>query len=217
MASRRRACRDRARCAPDERSRTGLSKHVVGFSRLGDHGEAEAVEPRHEARGYEGGVLTGALRAGWYDVDLNGCDTRNDILFRDLKQVVYKPGSDCKVAKGTLADPYTGTSINFIQGSTSSAVQIDHVVALSAAWRTGAKQWKAELRLFYANDPLVLLAVDGPANNQKSDKDAAVWVVPENPAYRCKYVAKQIAVKTKYELWVTDDEHTAMADVLGGC
>ena len=79
--------------------------------------------------------------------------------------------------KGTLKDPYTGTKINFVQGKkTSSAVQIDHVVALAAAWRAGANQWKPELRLFYTNDPLVLLAVDGPANNDKSDGDAADWL-----------------------------------------
>jgi len=166
--------------------------------------------------------MTGYSRAqfgsAWDDVDLNGRDTRNDILVRDLKQVVFNGSSDCKVAEGTLRDPYTATTINFVQGpKTSSAVQIDHLVALAAAWRTGAKQWKPELRLFYANDSLVLLAVDGPANNQKSDKDAAAWVVPNNPAYQCKYVAKQIAVKTKYELWVTQPERTAMSGMLSGC
>lgn len=153
----------------------------------------------------------------WHDVDLNGCSTRNDILTRDLRQVVFKASDDCVVAKGTLRDRYTGTSIAFVQGpSTSSKVQIDHVVALAAAWRTGAKQWSADRRLFYANDGLVLLAVDGPTNGAKGDKDAAAWLPPNVP-YRCRYVARQIAIKTKYELWVTQPERMTMTGVLSGC
>jgi hypothetical protein len=156
----------------------------------------------------------------WYDVDLNDCDTRNDILARDLTKVVFKHGPTCKaatVATGTLADPYTGTTIKYVQGKkTSSAVQIDHVVALAAAWHTGAKQWSADLRLFYANDPLVLLAVDGPANQEKSDGDAAEWLAP-NAKHDGRYVAKQIAIKTKYSLWVTQPERMAMSAVLQDC
>jgi hypothetical protein len=152
----------------------------------------------------------------WYDVDLNGCDTRNDILARDLKQVVFKGKSQCKVAKGTLKDPYTGKTINFAQGKTSLSVQIDHVVALADAWRTGARKWKPELRLFYANDPLVLLAVDGPANHAKSDGDAAAWL-PPNSSFDCRYVARQIAIKTKYSLWLTPPEREAMSNVLDAC
>ena len=123
--------------------------------------------------------------------------TRATTSSRDLKQVVYKAGSDCVVTKGTLQDRYTATTINFVRGQgTSLKVQIDHVVALGAAWRTGAKQWTSDRRLFYANDTMVLLAVDGPANGQKSDGDAADWL-PPNAAYDCRYVAKQIAIKTK--------------------
>jgi hypothetical protein len=80
---------------------------------------------------------TKSFGPAWYDVDLNSCDTRNDALARDLAQVVYRGKSRCRVAKGTLKDPYTGKTINFVQGKTSSAVQIDHVVALADAWRTG--------------------------------------------------------------------------------
>ena len=153
----------------------------------------------------------------WSDVDLNGCNTRNDILVRDLRQVVFEAGSDCVVATGRLQDSYTGKTINFVRGKkTSSKVQIDHVVALAAAWRTGAKRWTADERLFYANDGLVLLAVDGPTNQDKSDGDAADWL-PTNTAYDCKYAAKQIAIKTNYELWVTQSVRSAMADVRGGC
>ena len=151
----------------------------------------------------------------WDDVDHNGCQTRDDILQRDLKPFTFKAGDDCQVVKGTLHDPYTGKTIHFLRGvKTSVAVQIDHVVALADAWRTGAAKWKAKRRLAYANDPAVLLAVDGPANNQKSDGDAAEWLPPK---FTCRYVAQQIAIKMKYSLWVTSAEHDAMAGVLVGC
>ena len=154
----------------------------------------------------------------WADVDRNGCDTRNDMLRRDLTDLALKPDTrDCVVLSGILNDPYTATLINFLRGSsTSSAVQIDHVVALSDAWQKGAQQLTEAQRLSFANDPLNLLAVDGPANQQKSDGDAATWL-PPNKSYRCDYVARQISVKSSYGLWVTRAEHDAMTRVLGDC
>ena len=156
--------------------------------------------------------------AAWSDVDHNGCDTRNDILKRDMTNVTFKPGThDCVVKTGTLNDPYTGKTINFVRGQhTSTAVQIDHVVALSDAWQKGAQQLNADQRLQLANDPYNLLAVDGPANQQKSDSDAASWL-PSNKSFRCQYVARQIGVKHKYALWVTQAEKDAMTSVLSGC
>jgi hypothetical protein len=154
----------------------------------------------------------------WADVDHNGCDTRNDILNRDLTDRTWREGThDCIVTSGILHDPYTGTVIHFTRGRrTSEAVQIDHVVALSDAWQTGAQQLDESTREDLANDPLNLLAVDGPANQQKSDSDAASWL-PANKAFRCDYVARQIAVKKKYRLWVTAAEKDAMAHVLTSC
>lgn len=154
----------------------------------------------------------------WADVDHNGCDTRNDILNRDLTDVTRKPGThDCVVASGRLADPYTGRTIGFTRGEkTSSLVQIDHVVALSDAWQKGAQRLSEERREQLANDPYNLLAVDGNANMVKSDGDAATWL-PDNKAFRCEYVARQIGVKTRYGLWVTRAEHDAMAGVLASC
>lgn len=153
----------------------------------------------------------------WKDVDNNGCDTRNDILARDLTNTKYQSGSSCVVVSGTLNDPYTGKTIDFTRGkSTSSAVQIDHVVALKNAWVTGAKNWDDAKRLQLANDPINLLAVDGPSNTQKSDSDASKWL-PSNKDYRCTYVEKQITVKAKYGLWVTPDEKKAMTSVLQEC
>lgn len=150
---------------------------------------------------------------GWATV--NGCDTRNIILYRDLKDAVID--AKCNVTKGNLNDPYTGKSIAFARGSgTSDDVQIDHVVALSNAWQTGAQQLTRDQRVKLANDPLELLAVDGPANQQKSDGDAATWL-PANKSFRCQYVARQIAVKQKYSLWVTQAEYDAVKNILKSC
>ncbi len=150
---------------------------------------------------------------GW--ILVGSCDTRNIILNRDLSNPIV--GSSCKVTGGTLSDPYTGKTIQFERGSSSSTlIQIDHVVALSNAWQTGAQQLTLAQRIAFANDPLELLAVDGDANQAKSDGDAATWL-PVNKVFRCQYVARQIAVKAKYQLWVTAGEHDAMARVLGSC
>ena len=154
----------------------------------------------------------------WADVDHNGCDTRNDILARDLTAVAYKDGTkECVVASGTFQDPYTGSVIEFVRGNTTStAVQIDHVVALSDAWQKGAQQLSAEERRQLANDPLNLMAADGPTNGAKSDSDAATWL-PPNRGFRCAYVARQTAVKAEYRLWMTQAEHDAIAAVLATC
>jgi hypothetical protein len=150
----------------------------------------------------------------WADVDNNHCDTRNDMLRRDLVHVRLAGHSPCVVARGILHDPYTGKTIHFLRGArTSLAVQIDHVVALGDAWRTGAARWTAGRRLLYANDPVVLLAVDGPTNKAKGDRDASQWLPPRR-SYDCRYVARQITIKRKYGLWVTAPEDRAMARVL---
>ncbi|ACL42006.1 conserved hypothetical protein (plasmid) [Pseudarthrobacter chlorophenolicus A6] len=155
--------------------------------------------------------------AAWSDVDHNGCDTRNDILRRDLTDLTVKPGTkNCVIASGKLADKYTGKTINFTRGENSSDVQIDHVIPLSLAWQTGAQQISADQRLQLANDPLNLMAADGPANQQKSDSSADAWL-PSNKAFRCEYVARQTAVKAKYRLWVTQAEHDAIAGILATC
>lgn len=162
---------------------------------------------------------TGYTRAefsdGWQD--LGACNVRDYILGRDLINVQVTSSTNCSVVSGTLNDPYTGKQIHFVRGpTTSSKVQIDHVVALSDAWQTGAQQLPKEQRYQLANDPLELLAVDGQANIQKSDGDAATWL-PPNKAYRCQYVARQIAVKQKYQLWVTPAEHDAIQAILSNC
>jgi hypothetical protein len=163
---------------------------------------------------------TGYSRAqfgpAWADVDRNGCDTRNDILNRDLRDRSFKPGtSRCVVIRGVLPDPYTARSIAFVRGGPSE-VDIDHVVALGNAWVSGASAWTLERRRAIANDPANLLAVDASANRQKGDGDAATWL-PPNTAFRCSYVARQVGVKATYDLSVTPAEHAAMQRVLSTC
>jgi hypothetical protein len=158
---------------------------------------------------------TDKFGSAWLDVDRNGCDTRNDILTRDLTSIA-KSGS-CRVMTGVLVSPYTTDTISFVRGETTSAlVQIDHLVALSNAWQTGAQQLSQGQREALANDPLNLLAVDGRSNSQKGDGDTATWL-PANKAFRCTYVARQVSVKATYGLWVTQAEHDAMTTVLSTC
>lgn len=171
--------------------------------------ELLAVKGKAPKTGYE----RAAFSDGWGD--LNGCDLRNVILKRDLKSKTYR--DECKVDTGVLDDPFTGKRIQFKYGvGTSIAVQIDHVVALSDAWQKGAQKIGAAKRYEFYNDPLNLLAVDGPTNGSKSDSDASAWL-PPNKSYRCAYVARQIAVKLKYKLWIVRAEKAAMKRVLTAC
>ncbi len=171
-----------------------------------------------KGRAAKSGYTRAQFGPAWADVDRNGCDTRNDILKRDLTSEVFKEKTNgCTVLSGTLVDPFSGETINFVQGAkTSSDVQIDHSVALSNAWQTGAFKLTPEQRKAFANDPLNLLAVKGKLNSQKGDGDAATWLPPLK-SYRCDYVARQIAVKIKYKLWFTAPEKEAMIRILKTC
>ena len=171
-----------------------------------------------KGRAPETGYTRAQFGPAWADVDRNGCDTRNDILKRDLTSITYRAKTrNCVVESGTLIDRYSGETINFVKGNISSMeVQIDHVVALSNAWQTGAFKLSADQRKALSNDPLNLFAVKGRLNSQKGDGDAATWLPPLK-SFRCSYVAQQIAVKAKYSLWVTAPEKAAMVSILAKC
>lgn len=189
----------------------------VDDSAASDSADALAALETLEVKGRAPRTGYGRDRFGptWEDVDGNGCSTRNDILARDLTGIAREDG--CSVTSGLLQDPYTDTAIDFTAGvDTSAEVQIDHVVALSDAWQKGAQRLSEQQRMVFANDPLNLLAVDGPTNQSKGDGDAATWL-PPNRAYWCPYVARQVDVKAKYGLWVTPPEHDRMEDVLQDC
>ncbi|MBT1620576.1 DUF1524 domain-containing protein [Curtobacterium flaccumfaciens pv. poinsettiae] len=160
-----------------------------------------------------------AFGPAWADTDHNGCDTRNDVLRRDLTAVVVKPGTNgCVVLSGTLHDPYTGRTIAFHRGPTSSlAVQVDHRFPLSLAWRHGAASWTPEQREAFANDQATnLVAVDGPANEEKSDSGPAEWM-PANTGDACNYAASFVTVATKWHLSIATDDKHALDRTLTGC
>lgn len=158
-----------------------------------------------------------AFRYQQIDADGNGCMIRDDILARDLTHIQFSKQKRCQVESGNLEDPYTGKTIAFQRGqATSSLVQIDHVVALHDAWSSGAKNWPVSKRTRFGNDPFNLLAVEGKANQDKSDKHAGKWL-PSNKAYQCGYVARQIAIKAKYGLSVTAKEKQGMLRTLHYC
>jgi hypothetical protein len=152
----------------------------------------------------------------WADVDHNGCRTRDDVLARDLTGETIM-ADHCTVLRGKLTDPYTGHTIRFVRGvHTSMAVQIDHVVPLGWAWSHGASTWSPAQREAYANDPRLLLAVDGPANESKGDSGPATWMPPDKD-YRCTYVVRWVTVITRYHLWIDAGDKGAISHTLEAC
>lgn len=171
------------------------------------------VKGRGPGTGYTRGQF---MPRGWTDPDRNGCDTRNDILRRDLTHLTTRGRTGCVAVSGILRDPYTGRTITWQRGPGSDRVQVDHVVPLKDAWVKGAAAWPAARRERFAQDPLNLLATAAAVNASKGDSDAATWL-PPNRAARCAYVARQAAVKTRYRLTITQAERTAMLRVLAAC
>lgn len=142
----------------------------------------------------------------------NGCDTRNDILDRDLVDKTFVAIKRCPtaVATGKLHDPYTNAVVSFVRGNqTGASVQIDHIVPLALAWDLGARDWPDDLRLRFANDPANLLAVAGKPNQDKGDQEPAHWM-PPNRAFWCQYAVQFVEVLRGYALPVD----TASAGVL---
>ncbi len=177
---------------------------------------AAAAELTVKGKAPKTGYERAKFSDGWGSA-ANGCDLRNVILKRDLRAIKTRADDPCIVEQGQLVDPYTATTISFRRGiSTSSKVQIDHVVAVSDAWQKGAQSWSYEKRNRFYNDPLNLLAVSGSANAQKGDSDAASWL-PSNKTFRCEYIARQVSIKRKYQVWVTTAEKAAMLRVLKSC
>lgn len=188
-----------------------LSQDIEGTELVNGVLDSLTVKGRAPKTGY----TRSEFGNGW--AQIGNCDVRNIMLARGMTDDIKFAEDGCVVLSGALQDKYTGDTIFFVRGSTtSSKVQIDHVVALSDSWQKGAQVISYELRTRLANDPLNLLAVDGPANQQKGGSDAASWL-PSNKGYRCLYVARQVAVKSKYNLWVTEAERAAMKRVINGC
>jgi hypothetical protein len=147
----------------------------------------------------------------------NGCDTRNDMLHARMVRITVKPGThNCVVLSGTLLDPYTGHSLSFNRAQNASAVQIDHIVPLAEAWRSGAARWTPDQRRNLANDPAELAPVDGKSNSAKGDSGPDSWRPPNRGSW-CWYAQTYISVKSRYHLSVQASEKTALGDMLKYC
>lgn len=164
-----------------------------------------------------GGYERNQFGSGWKDTDHNGCDTRNDVLARDLTDVEFKPGThECVVVSGNLEDPYSGKEISFLKGNeTSTLVQIDHIVPLSWAWKYGASLWTLEQREQFANDPENLLAVDENANLSKSDNGPSGWL--PTSSFVCTYSSKWVDLLIKYRLHLPSSDKNALKQILTEC
>lgn len=177
------------------RAKMQLSRLTVGLERDG---------------GYE---RTRDFGPAWsVDVDRNGCGARDDILRRDLTKVQLR--GRCTVVAGVLADPYTGRTVPFAKAD-AAKVQIDHVVALGAAWSRGARDWPQATRERFANDPGNLLATTASANQSKSDRGPGKWL--PRPAYRCAYAVRWVGVSAAYALVVTPPDKASLSLVLARC
>ncbi|MDN5806582.1 MAG: DUF1524 domain-containing protein [Brevibacterium sp.] len=194
------------RAEETEQGRAGGSTPGTALAML----EELEVKGRAPKTGYDADLFT------WRsDADRNGCDTRNDVLRRDLRDITLKAGTKgCVVIAGDLSDEYKGETYAFDRDPNN--IDIDHIIARSNAWQTGAAKFDEDTLREFGNDPLNLLAVSSSLNRQKGDGDAATWLPPAK-SYRCEYVSRQIAIKHKYELWVVKAEKSAMQRVLGTC
>ncbi|GAA2815395.1 HNH endonuclease family protein [Saccharopolyspora taberi] len=141
----------------------------------------------------------------------DGCNTREAVLKRDGENV--EVGSDCYPTSGTWNSPYDGGS-----WTQPSDVDIDHVVPLAAAWRSGAAQWTQEQREQFANDLEApqLIAVTDNVNQEKGDQTPDQWM-PSETGYHCTYASMWVASKHKYQLTITEAEKGALSTALGSC
>lgn len=190
---------------PSVRSHTdaqvAAARRMLATIRIGGRG------PR---TGYQ---RTAKFGTAWLDVDRNRCRTRDDILARDLTEVIRR--DRCVVIAGTLADPYTGKPLHF-RKTNAAAVQLDHVTPLALAWQLGASQWPAGKRIAFANDPANLLAVDGRANSAKQASGPDSWLPPNKP-YRCTYAIRFTRVAAGYQLRITPMMQASVTRLLDQC
>lgn len=197
---------------------SAMVRDLLGQSTSGSDWLPLLAEVDVKGRAPSTGYFRDEYGAPWSDIDRNGCDTRNDVLQRDLANVAFQlDTADCVVLTGVLDDPYTGEALAFTRGpDTSREIQVDHVVALADSWVKGAQYWDADTRAAFANDPLNLLAVAGWANEQKGAGDAATWL-PPNQAVWCTYAARIVAVKATYDVWMTSAEQRRIEEILDDC
>jgi hypothetical protein len=190
----------------------GPSSGGTGASGGEDRARRDLERLRIRAEGSGSGYERDRFGTRWKDTDRNGCDQRNDVLARDLREVRKRGG--CVVIAGTLDDPYSGKRVTFAK-SDADEVQIDHVYPLALAWRMGASGWDEQRRERFANDHDNLLAVWGVPNRQKSDKGPGEW--KPQKSYQCAYAGKYVAIAKEYALPIAQGDRTALRDFLGRC
>lgn len=190
-------------------------KSDVTILALLDHAKVVATRPNPDGYDRDCGPGAGCVfGTAWKDVDRNGCDTRNDVLGKQLTEIVFKPGTrQCKVKSGKLRDPYTGGLLAYPQDQ----VEIDHVVPLAYAWDMGANAWPADRRVQFANDPSNLVAASRAANRAKSDKSPDEWVAAVAPTLRCDYVKRFLTVADGYGLPITRADADAIREAANAC
>lgn len=193
------------------------SASVGGTSGAGSPEEASdaldtlAVEPSGSMAGYSRDEFphwSGADEFGWEAPDTS-CDTRDAALVRDGEGV--EVGDGCDIESGEWIDPYAGETI-----TDSSSVDIDHIVPLANAWRSGADEWDEPLREEFANVPINLLSTDAGENRSKGDRGPEAWRPPDEGAW-CGYSVRWISVKSEYELSVNEQEKSALEEMLATC
>ncbi|MGC5246850.1 HNH endonuclease family protein [Gordonia sp. DT219] len=202
-----------------DRARPDPAAHAHAVAALAVLVRVPTVPRRPDRDDYE----RGAFGVAWTDAvsvrgGHNGCDTRNDILRRDLSDVTVGPVRSCPSAilSGEFRSPYTGDTVVFRRDRGATAAQIDHIVPLALSWDMGAWSWPAERRADFANDPANLVAVDGESNQAKSDAEPAVWMPPLT-AFHCRYAVQFVEVVAGYGLSIEMASRKVLADVLESC
>jgi hypothetical protein len=167
------------------------------------------VEPESAAPAYQRRFFR-----HWVDADADGCDTREEVLIAESLQETTTDPTDCSVESGEWFSLYDGLMI-----ADAGDLDIDHVVALGEAWRSGADAWDSERRRAYANDldeSVALIAVSAATNRSKGDKDPARWRPPDVTSW-CVYATAWITVKVRWKLSADANEVEALRDMLGTC
>jgi hypothetical protein len=152
-----------------------------------------------------------ALFKHWIDADKDGCDTRAEVL---IEEAITKPkvGAKCALTGGKWLSAYDGVEV-----TSASKLDVDHMVPLAEAWRSGAWKWSAAQRQAYANDlddSRALIAVTLTSNRTKGDKDPALWMPAKE---KCTYIENWIAIKVKYSLTVDSKEKLTLQSQIGLC
>jgi hypothetical protein len=147
----------------------------------------------------------------WIDADKDGCNTRAEVL---IEEAIVKPriGLKCKITGGKWLSAYDGKTV-----ANSSVLDVDHMVPLAEAWRSGAWKWTPAQRQAFANDlenSEALIAVTLSTNRSKSDRDPALWMPTKD---KCRYTANWISIKTKYSLTMDLKESVKLTSLVVEC